>query len=38
MLLNKSLSDCKTVKFFGPPALGEFVENLKTEVEHFKDF
>ena len=25
------------MKFFGPPTLGEFEENLKTEVEHLKD-
>lgn len=37
MLLKESLSDCKTVKFFGPPTLGEFVEDLKTEVEHLKE-
>ena len=33
MPLKESLVDCKTVKFFGPPTLGEFVENLKKEVE-----
>ena len=37
MPLKESLVDCKTVKFFGPPTLGEFVENLKTEVEHLKE-
>ena len=25
------------MKFFGPPTLGEFEENLKTEVEHLKE-
>ena len=37
MPLKESLVDCKTVKFFGPPTLGESVENLKTEVEHLKE-
>ena len=37
MLLKDSFSDCKAVEFFGPPTLGEFVENLKTEVEHLKE-
>ena len=32
MLLKESLSDCKTVKFVGPPTLGEFVENLRLTV------
>ena len=36
MLLKESLPDCKTVKFSDPSALEEFVENLKTEVEHLK--
>ena len=37
MHLKESLLDCKTVKFSGSPTLGEFVENLKTEVEHLKE-
>lgn len=37
MSLRESLVDCKTVKFFGPPTLGEFVENLKIEVKHLKE-
>lgn len=37
MLLKESFLDCKTVKFSCPPTLGEFVENLKTEVEHLKE-
>ena len=37
MPLKESLVDYKTVKFFGPPALGESVGNLKTEVEHLKE-
>ena len=37
MPLKESPVDCKTVKFFGPPTLGESVENLKTEVEHLKE-
>ena len=37
MPLKESLVDCKTVKFFGPPTLGESVENLKTEVGHLKE-
>ena len=37
MLLKESLPDCKTVELSGPPTLGEFVENLKTEVEHLKE-
>ena len=37
MPLRESLVDCKTVKFFGPPTPGEFVEVLKTEVEHLKE-
>ena len=36
ILLKESLPDCKTLKFSGPPTLGEFVDNLKTEVEHLK--
>ena len=36
MLLKESLPDCKTVKFSGPPTLGQFVGNLKAEVEHLK--
>ena len=36
-LLKESLLDCKNAKFFGPPILGEFAENLKTEVEHLKE-
>ena len=37
MPLKESLVDCKTVKFFGPPTPGEFVEDLKTEVEHLQE-
>ena len=37
MLSKESLPDCKTVTFFDSPALGEFVENLETEVEHLKE-
>ena len=37
MLLKESLPDFKTVKFSGPPTLGEFLENLKTEVEQLKE-
>ena len=33
----EGLPDCKTVAFSGPPTLGEFVENFKTEVEHLKE-
>ena len=37
MPLKELLVDSKMRKFFGPPTLGEFVENLKTEVEHLKE-
>ena len=35
--LKESVLDCKTLKYSGPPILGEFVKNLKTEVEHLKE-
>ncbi len=37
MLLEESFVDCKTAKCFGPPNLDEFVESLKTEIEHLKE-
>lgn len=36
MRLKESLLDCKTVKFSGPPTLGEFVENLQLRLSIWK--